>query len=71
MQISCEVSPEILFPPEYPYTSGTTKILRDNFEDLYQKCSKTFNLAKDDLIIDIGSNDELYYLILKKVIVRS
>ena len=57
VQISCEVSPEILFPPEYPYTSGTTKILRDNFYDLYLKCKKLLNINENSFIIDIGSND--------------
>src|SRR3954453_200915 len=28
------VDPVIIFPPEYPYTSGNTKLLRDNFADL-------------------------------------
>ena len=27
----------IIFPPEYPYTSGTTKVLRDNFADLQRE----------------------------------
>src|SRR2546422_10055622 len=35
VQLSCAVDKEILFPPSYPYTSGVTKILHDNFQDLY------------------------------------
>jgi len=34
VQLGLIVDPAILFPPEYPYTSGTTKILRDNFAEL-------------------------------------
>src|SRR5438105_13835231 len=34
VQLGLIVDPAILFPPEYPYTSGTTKVLRDNFADL-------------------------------------
>src|SRR5262249_1506048 len=34
VQIGLIVDPAILFPPTYPYTSGTTKILRDNFKQL-------------------------------------
>ena len=30
-------SPSILFPPGYPYTSGSTRVLRDNFADLAQR----------------------------------
>jgi hypothetical protein len=57
VQLSAVVDPRILFPSEYPYTSSTTKILRENFADLYQKTLKYVGLDKDDLIIDIGSND--------------
>ena len=51
------VSPEIIFPPSYPYTSSTTKVLRDNFAELYEECSALFALKPEDLIVDIGSND--------------
>lgn len=57
VQIGLIVDPNILFPPEYPYTSGTTKILRDNFAELYQDCQTIIPLTAEDLIVDIGSND--------------
>ena len=57
VQLGLIVDPEILFPPEYPYTSSTTKILRDNFNELYQECRNMIKLDKEDLIVDIGSND--------------
>jgi hypothetical protein len=56
-QLGCIVDKEILFPYSYPYTSSTTKILRENFADLYKETKKIINLNKNDLIIDIGSND--------------
>ena len=56
-QLGCIVDKEILFPYTYPYTSSTTKILRDNFADLYKDTKKIIELSKNDLIIDIGSND--------------
>ena len=31
VQLGLIVDPKILFPAEYPYTSSTTKILRENF----------------------------------------
>src|SRR4051794_29856506 len=34
VQLGLIVDPAILFPPSYPYTSGTTRILRDNFAQL-------------------------------------
>jgi len=57
VQIGLIVDPAVLFPPEYPYTSGTTKILRDNFAELYVDCRRIIPLAPTDLIVDIGSND--------------
>ena len=57
VQLGYIVDKEILFPPEYPYTSSTTKILRDNFKELYEEIDKLFIINSDDLIVDIGSND--------------
>ena len=57
VQLGLAVDPVIIFPPEYPYTSGTTRILRDNFAELYAEASKMLSLGNDDLVIDIGSND--------------
>ena len=33
VQLGLAVDPVIIFPPEYPYTSGMTKLLRDNFAE--------------------------------------
>ena len=57
VQLGLVVDKSILFPPEYPYSSGTTKILRDNFAALYAECKTLVKLGADDLIVDIGSND--------------
>ena len=57
VQLGLAVDPVIIFPPEYPYTSGMTKLLRDNFAELYAESSKMLGLTKDDLCVDIGSND--------------
>lgn len=57
VQLGLIVDPKILFPPEYPYTSGTTKILRDNFAEMYREVSSMLPLGNDDLIVDVGSND--------------
>jgi hypothetical protein len=57
VQLGYAVNPKILFPPEYPYTSGTTKILRENFADLYREARERIEISADDLIADIGSND--------------
>jgi SAM-dependent methyltransferase len=56
VQLGLAVDPTIIFPPEYPYTSGTTKLLRDNFADLQRESAAMLGLS-DDLVVDIGSND--------------
>ena len=57
VQLGLAVDPVIIFPPEYPYTSGTTKLLRDNFADLQRESAAMLGLTGEDLVIDIGSND--------------
>lgn len=56
-QLGLVVDPKILFPPSYPYTSGTTKILRDNFAQLSLEVAELYPLMPNDLVVDIGSND--------------
>jgi hypothetical protein len=57
VQLGLIVDPAILFPPHYAYTSGTTKILRENFAQLYQEVMDLYPLARTDLVVDVGSND--------------
>jgi C-methyltransferase C-terminal domain/Methyltransferase domain/Putative zinc binding domain len=57
VQLGYAVDPTILFPPEYPYTSGTTRILRENFANLYREVRGLVELSPASLIVDIGSND--------------
>src|ERR1700716_1367018 len=57
VQLGLAVDPTIIFPPESPYTSGTTKLLRDNFAELHAEASAMLKLGPQDLVIDIGSND--------------
>ena len=57
VQLSTIVNKSIVFPKTYPYTSSTTKILRDNFKELFKECKKFINFNSKDLIVDIGSND--------------
>jgi hypothetical protein len=57
VQLGLVVDPNILFPPSYPYTSGTTRILRENFAELYREVMATYPIAQEDLVVDIGSND--------------
>lgn len=57
VQLGCVVDPTILFPPSYPYTSGTTRILRENFAELVTEAAAILSLQQGDLVVDIGSND--------------
>lgn len=57
VQIGVIVDPKILFQPEYTYTSSTTRILRENFIELYKESSSLISISKKDLVVDIGSND--------------
>jgi hypothetical protein len=57
VQLGLSVDPRILFPPGYPYTSGTTRILRENFAELHRESCEMLGLKPEHLVIDIGSND--------------
>ena len=57
VQLGLAVDPKILFPPGYPYTSGTTRILRENFAELHRESCEMLGLKPEHLVIDIGSND--------------
>lgn len=57
VQLGYVADPAVIFPPEYPYTSGTTRILRENFADLRRESAQLLNLTGKEFVIDIGSND--------------
>lgn len=57
VQISYIIPPQIVFHKKYPYRSGITQMLVDNFKDLARETKKRFGLTEKDLVIDIGSND--------------
>ncbi len=57
VQLGLIVDAKVLFPFSYPYTSSTTKILRENFAELYEEAKSLIPLGPNDLIVDIGSND--------------
>jgi hypothetical protein len=57
VQLGIVIDPVIVFPPEYPYTTGNTKMLIDNFADLCHEAGAMLKLGADDLVVDIGSND--------------
>ena len=56
-QIGITLDKEIVFPHSYPYLSGVTKSLVNNFKDQAIKVNELINLNQKDLVVDIGSND--------------
>lgn len=56
LQIDEIVPPEILFR-NYVYVSGTSEALRKHFEGLATEVVNNFNLNRESLVVDIGSND--------------
>lgn len=54
-QLSCVVDPRLVFHPDYPYSSGNTKALWDDFADLAAQVDH--HLTAGDMVVDIGGND--------------
>jgi len=57
VQLGLVVDPHVLFHPDYPYTSGSTRVLRENFANLHNEVDALVGLQADELVVDIGSND--------------
>ena len=57
LQIDYIPEPAKVFPPHYPYRTGLTNMLIRNFRELSEVLFREYHLKKDELIIDIGSND--------------
>lgn len=55
-QISYVVPPEKMFD-NYLYVSSTAKSFRDHFQKAADKYEKDYELNKNSLVVDIGSND--------------
>ena len=56
LQLKEIINPNILFK-NYVYVSGTSKVLKQHFEDYANRIIKKFNLKKNDGILDIACND--------------
>lgn len=57
LQLDYIPDPAIVFPKTYPYRTGMTNMLVENFEELAEKTIPTYGLKRNDLAVDIGSND--------------
>jgi hypothetical protein len=57
VQLAYVEAPTDVFPADYPYVSGSTKILHDNFANLAKEAPAIAGMNLGDLVVDIGSND--------------
>jgi nucleoside-diphosphate-sugar epimerase/SAM-dependent methyltransferase len=58
-QLSVVVPPEKMFD-NYLYVSSTSSVFRKHFSDMAEGFIGEFNLNKDSLVVDIGSNDGVF-----------
>lgn len=57
VQLGYVVPPEILFPPDYPYTSSVSDTMPIHFAEFVKEAVERFGLNSNALVVDIGSND--------------
>src|SRR3989344_625841 len=69
LQLTHVVSPDYLFR-NYVYVSSTSPVFVKHFEDYAKEVYENFNLNKNSLIVDIGSNDGILLRPFKKLGVR-
>jgi len=55
-QLNYVVEPKILYQQNYPYESSLTKIGIKHYGEFAESVVKEYNLKKNDLVVDIGSN---------------
>jgi len=65
VQLSHVVHPDLLFK-NYLYHSSTSEVFRDHFEKLAVQLFAMDKLKKNDLVVDIGSNDGILLKPFKK-----
>ena len=57
VQLGFVAPQDVVFPSSYPYTSSTTRALRENFTHLAADVRRFEILKPNDLVVDIGGND--------------
>src|SRR4030042_2437317 len=55
-QLTYATNPEILYGKKYLYESSITKTGKEHFHNMADSICRKFNLIKDSLVVDIGSN---------------
>ena len=57
VQLGFLLDQQMAFPPNYSYTSGSTQLKLDNFQDLFDDSKSLVDLTAQPLIVDLGAND--------------
>ena len=70
VQINYTVPKETMFE-EYLYVSGTTRMLREHFQNSSDRLVARLGLQKGDLVVDIGSNDGTWLACYEKHALRT
>lgn len=65
MQLQHVIPPEIMFK-NYLYVPSTSKTMMKHFEQMAEETMKVANIRKDNLVVDIGSNDGALLSFFKK-----
>ncbi len=65
-QLNYVVNPKILYQQNYPYESSITKKGVKHYAEFANSIVKDFNLNKNDLVVDIGSNTGVLLNAFKK-----
>ena len=65
-QLSYVVEPKILYQQNYPYESSLTIQGKEHYGEFAQSIFKEYNLNKNDLVVDIGSNTGVLLNAFKK-----
>ena len=65
-QLSYVVDPKILYQQNYPYESSLTSLGKKHYAEFSKSIVKDYNLNKNDLSVDIGSNTGVLLSAFKK-----
>jgi cyclopropane fatty-acyl-phospholipid synthase-like methyltransferase len=57
VQLKHSVPPDLMYKCDYGYRSGINKTMSDHLRDIVNKAQKIAHLEKNDIVLDIGSND--------------
>ena len=65
-QLNYVVEPKILYQQNYPYESSLTCQVKKHFDEFALSIIQEYNLNKNDLAVDIGSNTGVLLSAFKK-----